>query len=84
MTQDARGRSLRVQVLDLIGRRVRTLVRDQRFASEGAFVWDGRDGSGAWVPPGLYVITAEAASEDGRGPRRTAIPVAVVPEGGAP
>lgn len=84
LTQDARGRSLRVQVLDLIGRRVRTLVRDQRFASEGAFVWDGRDGSGAWVPPGLYVITAEAAPEKGRGPRRTAIPVAVVPESGAP
>jgi hypothetical protein len=84
LTQDARGRSLRVQVLDLIGRRVRTLVRDQRFASEGAFVWDGRDGSGAWVPPGLYVITAEAAPEGHRGPRRTAIPVAVVPEGGAP
>ncbi len=84
LTQDARGRSLRVQVLDLIGRRVRTLVRDQRFASEGAFVWDGRDGSGDWVPPGLYVITAEAAPEGGRGPRRTAIPVAVVPEGGAP
>jgi hypothetical protein len=84
LTQDARGRSLRVQVLDLIGRRVRTLVRDQRFASEGAFAWDGRDGNGAWVSPGLYVITAEAASEGGRGPRRTAIPVAVVPEGGAP
>jgi flagellar basal-body rod modification protein FlgD len=84
LAADARGRSLSVSVLDLLGRRVRTLVQGQRFAGEGAFAWDGRDGSGAWVAPGLYVIAAEAAPEDGRGPRRTAIPVAVAPEGGAP
>jgi len=84
LTADARGRSLNVNVLDLLGRRVRTLLLGQRFASEGAFAWDGRDGNGAWVAPGLYVITAEAAPEDGRGPRRTAIPVAVAPGGGVP
>jgi hypothetical protein len=77
LTEEARGRSLVVQVHDLLGRPVRTLVQGQRFASEGAFAWDGRDGEGAWVRPGLYVIAAEAAAEDGRGPRRTAIPVAV-------
>lgn len=83
VTAEARGRSLVVQVYDLLGRRVRTLVQGQRFASEGAFAWDGRDAAGAWVRPGLYVIAAETAAEDGRGPRRTAIPVAVSAAGAA-
>ncbi|MGE5178284.1 MAG: FlgD immunoglobulin-like domain containing protein, partial [Bacteroidota bacterium] len=77
LTAEARGRSLVVRVYDLLGRRVRTLVEGQRFASEGAFAWDGRDASGSWVRPGLYVIAAEAAAESGLGPRRTAIPIAV-------
>ncbi|HYJ31828.1 MAG TPA: lamin tail domain-containing protein [Candidatus Binatia bacterium] len=83
LTPEARGRSLVVQVYDLLGRRVRTLVAGQRYASEGAFAWDGRDAGGAWVRPGLYVVAAEAVAEDGRGPRRTAIPVAVSAAGTA-
>jgi len=77
LTAEARGRSIVVRVMDLLGRPVRTLVQGQRFESEGAFAWDGRDGAGSWVPPGLYVITAEAMAEGGRGPRRSSIPVAV-------
>jgi hypothetical protein len=84
LTPEARGRSLAVVVFDLLGRRVRTLVSGQRFASEGAFAWDGRDAGGAWVRPGLYVVAAEVAAEDGRGPRRSAIPVAVSAAGTAP
>ena len=83
LTAEARGRSLVVGVYDLLGRRVRTLVEGQRFATEGAFAWDGRDAAGSWVRPGLYVIAAEAAAEAGLGPRRTAIPIAVSPAGGA-
>jgi len=83
LTAEARGRSLVVRVYDLLGRRVRTLVQGQRFASEGAFAWDGRDAAGEWVRPGLYVIAAEAAAGDGQGPRRTAIPVAVSAATGA-
>lgn len=81
LAPEARGRLLVVRVHDLLGRRVRTLVDGQRFASEGAFAWDGRDEGGAWVRPGLYVVAAEAAAEEGRGPRRTAIPVAVSARG---
>jgi len=84
LTPEARGRALVVQVLDLLGRRVRTLVQGQRFSSEGAFAWDGRDGDGAWVRPGLYVIAAEARDSDALGPRQTRIPVAVAAETGAP
>ena len=77
LTPEARGRTLVVQIYDLLGRRVRTLVPGQRFAAEGAFAWDGKDGAGAWATPGLYVVTAESQAEEGHGPRRTAIPVAV-------
>jgi hypothetical protein len=69
LTPEARGRSLVVSVFDLLGRRLRTLVSGQRFASEGAFAWDGRDAGGAWVRPGLYVVAAEVPAEDGQGPR---------------
>src|SRR5688572_19177461 len=77
LTAEARGRPLDVRVYDLLGRRVRALVVGQRFASDGAFAWDGRDDAGSWVEPGLYVIAAEAAPSEGRGPRRTALCVAV-------
>lgn len=77
LTAEARGRSIVVRVMDLLGRPVRTLVQGQRFESEGAFAWDGRDGAGSWVPPGLYVITAETMAESGPGPRRSSIPIAV-------
>lgn len=83
LTPEARGRTLDVVVRDLLGRPVRTLVRGQRFASEGVFSWNGRDDSGGPVPPGLYVVCADAEADPARGPRRTAIAVAVAPQEGA-
>ncbi|MGE5175541.1 MAG: lamin tail domain-containing protein [Hyphomicrobiales bacterium] len=83
LTPEARGRMLDVVVRDLLGREVRTLVRGQRFASEGAFAWDGRGDDGAPVPPGLYVVSAEARAETSLPPKRTALAVAVAPPGGA-
>jgi hypothetical protein len=83
-TPDARGRNLVIQVFDLLGRTVRTLVDRQRFESEAAFAWDGRDAGGNWVRPGLYVIAARAVAEEGRGPRDSAIPVAVSAAGAQP
>jgi hypothetical protein len=76
-TPEARGRQLVIEVFDLLGRSVRTLVDGQRFESEAAFAWDGRDSNGNWVNPGLYVVAARATAEHGRGPRDSAIPVAV-------
>jgi hypothetical protein len=83
-TPDARGRELVIEVFDLLGRSVRTLVDGQRFQSEAAFAWDGRDSNGNWVSPGLYVVAARATAEDGRGPRDSAIPVAVSAAGARP
>jgi hypothetical protein len=79
-TAASRGRRLTVRVHDLLGRPLRTLVEGQRFASEGAFVWDGRDDRGDAVPPGLYVVRAEALPEDGAGARASSLPMAVAAE----
>jgi len=76
-TAEAKGRRLTVRVQDLLGRPVRTLVEGQRFVAEGAFLWDGRDDHGAPVPPGLYVIRAEALAEEGSPARSSALPLAV-------
>lgn len=78
-TSAARGRRLTVRVHDLLGRSVRTLVEGQRFASDGAFVWDGRDDHGDAVAPGLYVIRAEALPEDDAAIRASSVPMAVAP-----
>lgn len=78
-TSAARGRRLTVRVHDLLGRPVRTLVEGQRFASDGAFVWDGRDDHGDAVAPGLYVIRAEALPEDDAAIRASSVPMAVAP-----
>jgi hypothetical protein len=77
LTAAARGRRLTVRVHDLLGRPLRTLVEGQRFDSEGAFLWDGRDEHGAPVPPGLYVIRADALPEEGAAARATSVPMAV-------
>jgi len=76
-TAEAKGRRLTVRVQDLLGRPVRTLVDGQRFLAEGAFLWDGKDDHGAPVPPGLYVIRAEALAEEGTPARSSALPLAV-------
>lgn len=81
-TAAARGRRLTVRVYDLLGRPLRTLVEGQRFLAEGAFLWDGRDDRGEAVPPGLYVIRAEALPEDGEAARASSVPLAVAAERG--
>jgi hypothetical protein len=80
VTSEARGRKLTVRVHDLLGRPLRTLVDGQRFAAEGAFVWDGRDDGGEPVPPGIYVVRAETMPESGAPVRATNVLLAVAAE----
>jgi ligand-binding sensor domain-containing protein len=54
LTGDASG--YRGRVLDLNGRR----VRDFTARENGAVIWDGRDGDGALVRPGLYFVRVES------------------------
>jgi hypothetical protein len=51
-------------ILDLAGRRVRTLVRNARGGIGVAATWDLRGDDGRTVPPGLYL--ARLARSDGR------------------
>lgn len=57
------GGPVRLQIYDLAGRRVRTLVQ-QSAASPGAHrvVWDGRDAQGIPVPAGVYACRLEAGA----------------------
>ena len=52
-----------VEILDLSGRRVRTLFSD--LASSGSFTWawDGRDDGGRTVPPGIYLARVVVDAE---------------------
>ena len=77
VTEEALGRRLTVRVHDLLGRPLRTLVEGQRFDSDAAFVWDGRDERGEAVPPGLYVVRAEALPDDAGAARSSSVLLAV-------
>jgi hypothetical protein len=55
-----RPEHVRLEVFDLLGRRVRTLTDDSFEAGEQAFTWDGRDASGASLSAGVYVARVHA------------------------
>ncbi len=50
---------LRLEVYDLLGRRVKTLVCQQQDPGTHLAIWDGRDLSGEPVSSGMYVIKLE-------------------------
>jgi hypothetical protein len=53
---------VRLELFDVRGRRVRTLVDELREAGEHRTTWDGRDDAGRSVPPGIYFTRLAAAS----------------------
>jgi hypothetical protein len=58
------GAPTSLTVFDVAGRRVRSLVRDQRSAFGGHFqaVWDGRSDAGDILPAGVYLLRLETGS----------------------
>jgi flagellar hook assembly protein FlgD len=44
-----------IEVFDLLGRRVRSLTKREWQAGYYSLTWDGRDGSGRRVTPGVYL-----------------------------
>jgi histidinol-phosphate aminotransferase len=50
----ARGGRVRLEIFNIQGRRVRTLVDDHRAPGHYVFDWDGRDERGVAVAPGSY------------------------------
>ena len=51
---------VRLDVYDLLGQKVRTLVAGERSAGGHEAVWDGRDGSGQLVGNGVYFYRLRA------------------------
>jgi hypothetical protein len=80
LTEEARGRCIRIDVRDLRGRSLRCLAAGQRFGGAAAFLWDGRDDRGLPVPPGIYTVRAEAEAEPGLPSRATTLSL-IVAEG---
>lgn len=56
-------RDARLELLDLAGRRVRTLHRGPAAAGEHALTWRGRRDDGSRVPPGVYFARFQAGDE---------------------
>jgi|GEM_PF-2772485 len=56
-----RGRAV-LEVVDLRGRRVRTLLNRPMTAGTEEICWDGTDDSGAPVPSGLYIVILKTAA----------------------
>lgn len=52
----ARAGRARVDVFDVRGRRVRTLLNGELPAGPGSISWDGRDAAGVPVPSGWYTV----------------------------
>jgi len=50
-----------VEIYNLLGQRVRTLVEGVKEAGPHAVVWDGRDELGKIVPTGIYLYRLQSA-----------------------
>lgn len=59
----SRAARVRVDVFDVAGRRVTTLLDSQRAAGRGEVRWAGRDASGRAVAAGVYFIRVSALGE---------------------
>lgn len=59
---------VRLEVYNLLGQKVRTLVEETKAAGEHTVTWDGHDGAGNAVASGVYFykMTAENNSQIGR------------------
>ncbi|MEZ5066171.1 MAG: FG-GAP-like repeat-containing protein [bacterium] len=58
-----RRQEVSLEIFDVTGRRLRTLAREVRGIGTHSLMWDGRDGRGRSVAPGVYLVRLRA---DGR------------------
>jgi hypothetical protein len=59
-----RGGAVRLEIFDLAGRRVHTLVNGRSYeAGRHEVVWDGRNRNGVAVPSGVYLYRLRAANQ---------------------
>lgn len=55
---------LQVEILDISGRRVRTVASGDRAAGRGEVSWDLRDASGRRVSTGMYIVRARLGTTE--------------------
>jgi hypothetical protein len=65
LVQLLRAIQTEVKVFDLAGRRVRSLFAGEESSGFHPKEWDGRDDSGGWLPPGIYLVEVVAHTERG-------------------
>jgi hypothetical protein len=54
------GGKARLEIFNVMGQRVRTLLNEEREAGWYSPVWDGRDAAGVAVSPGVYFVRLES------------------------
>ncbi len=59
----AKAGHVRLEVFDMRGHLVRTLLDDVQGAGEGTLTWDGRNGQGQTLASGVYRVKMEAGGE---------------------
>jgi flagellar basal-body rod modification protein FlgD len=57
--------NVEIGIRDSTGRTVRTLALGAVGSGEGSITWDGKDGSGNALPPGVYSFTVNGTMADG-------------------
>ena len=65
-----------VAIYDLTGRLVRQLVAESRGEGRYTDVWDGRNGEGAGVAPGLYLVQVAVGTDRGTSEKMQIVAVA--------
>jgi hypothetical protein len=54
------GTHVKLEISDVMGRRVATLKDDRLHSGNDSVTWDGRDAHGSPVAPGIYFVRIEA------------------------
>ncbi|MBD3336448.1 MAG: hypothetical protein GF355_13115 [Candidatus Eisenbacteria bacterium] len=62
-----RSAHVRLDLFDVLGRRVATLIDERRPAGPQAVQWDGRDGQGRPVAPGVYLYRLDTRNHSAAG-----------------
>jgi hypothetical protein len=58
-------REVRLEIFDVVGKRVRTLVHERQLAGSYSVVWDGRDENAQAVASGIYLYQLHAGLSTG-------------------
>ena len=54
---------VQVEIFDLSGRSLGVVWREPAASGRFSVAWDGRDGDGALLPPGLYLVRLRVESD---------------------